>query len=410
MRVLPRIFLAILLLAGGWTVLHMTLLRPPPPPGVVVTHSPAWTGRYIGSPSFVIMPDGEYIASHDFFGPWSLEGEEAISRVYASKDKGATWECRSEIRGTFWSVIFLHRGALYILGVDHNGATMLPKSWTRWFRSVTDTKKPENHIVIRRSTDGGRTWTEPRDGKTGVLKTGNYGFAPTPVIEHAGRLWRAQGAVGMMSIPVDADLLDAESWRYADESAVVKARKKNWFNGEFEGWGEGGAVVDPHGQIVNIAKVRYLKPGDDHAALVHFDIEGRTGTFDDKKDFVKMPGARLKFSVRFDPVSKRYWAITNYLPERYLGSRSDLRRNVLALLSSPDLRDWHIERIVLEGADVLYNGFQYIEWDFEGDDIVGVCRTAWPDGMGGPVRQHDSNYLTFHRFKNFRTSDLKAAF
>ena len=39
-----------------------------------------------------------------------------------------------------------------------------------------------------------------------------------------------------------------------------------------------------------------------------------------------------------------------------------------------------------------------------GDDLIALSRTAWPDGLGGPVRQHDANYLTFHRFKNFRVA------
>ena len=38
------------------------------PPGVVIHNAPAITHEYVGSPSIVIMPDGTYIASHDYFG------------------------------------------------------------------------------------------------------------------------------------------------------------------------------------------------------------------------------------------------------------------------------------------------------------------------------------------------------
>lgn len=38
------------------------------PPGVVIHNAPAISHEYIGSPSIVIMPDGTYIASHDYFG------------------------------------------------------------------------------------------------------------------------------------------------------------------------------------------------------------------------------------------------------------------------------------------------------------------------------------------------------
>jgi len=399
-RVAFRILLAALLLGGGWLALRLTVWKFPPPPGVVITHSLAPTGRYIGSPSFLVLPDGEYLASHDFFGPGSGEQSSGITRIFSSKDRGKSWEFRSEVRGAFWSVLFAHRGAVYLLGVDRHSGSWIPKGIARCLHKARVVTKSENSIVIRRSDDGGRSWTEPLDENTGRLKTGHYGFAPTPVIEHAGRLWRAQGAVGMMSVPVDADLLKAASWRLADEQ---NPDKKPWFGGDFEGWGEGNAVVAPGGGIVNLAKVRYLKPGDDHAAIVSFDPDGKQASFDPARDFVKMPGARVKFTVRFDPVSGRYWALTNYLPPRYYGDRTDLRRNTVALVSSTDLREWRIDGIVLENPDTKYHGFQYLDWAIEGDDIIAACRTAWPDGLGGPVRQHDANYLTFQRLKNFRS-------
>ena len=47
-------------------------------------------------------------------------------------------------------------------------------------------------------------------------------------------------------------------------------------------------------------------------------------------------------------------------------------------------------------------GFQYVDWQFDGKDIVFVSRTAWRDKTGNPPRQHDANYMTFHRIRNFR--------
>ena len=41
------------------------------PPGVVIDYSPAKSRQYIGSPSLAVLPNGEYVASHDFFGPGS---------------------------------------------------------------------------------------------------------------------------------------------------------------------------------------------------------------------------------------------------------------------------------------------------------------------------------------------------
>ncbi|MFN7928414.1 MAG: sialidase family protein [Blastocatellia bacterium] len=107
-------------------------------PGVVIDYSPAASQQYIGSPSIAVLPNGEYVASHDFFGPGSTYSKMS---VFGSRDKGQTWEKRADLDGQWWSSLFVHKGALYLMG----------------------TTKEYGFTVIRRSTDGGRTWTEPRD-------------------------------------------------------------------------------------------------------------------------------------------------------------------------------------------------------------------------------------------------------
>lgn len=57
-------------------------------PGVVVAYSPASSGKYIGSPSLAILPNGDYVASHDYFGPESNEHVRATSKIYSSSNKG----------------------------------------------------------------------------------------------------------------------------------------------------------------------------------------------------------------------------------------------------------------------------------------------------------------------------------
>jgi hypothetical protein len=43
-----------------------------------------------------------------------------------------------------------------------------------------------------------------------------------------------------------------------------------------------------------------------------------------------------------------------------------------------------------------------VDWLFDGADIAAVCRTAYDDQTGGAANFHDANFLTFHRFANFR--------
>src|SRR5260221_12261516 len=60
----------------------------PKPPGVVIDHRAASTRQYVGSPSLAILADGDYVASHDWFGPGSTQNRTA---VFASRDHGQTW-------------------------------------------------------------------------------------------------------------------------------------------------------------------------------------------------------------------------------------------------------------------------------------------------------------------------------
>ena len=357
-------------------------------PGVVIDHSPQSSGKYIGSPSLAVLPDGAYVASHDLFGPKSGEHERAWSAVFRSRDRGRNWRKVSDIHGAFWSSLFVHRGALYLLGPDrHHG-----------------------NVLIRRSLDGGETWTSPTDAQTGLLRDdGEYHCAPMPVIEHNGRLWRgierrqppvAWGInyrAAMLSAPVVADLLQAASWTLSEPLPS----DRSWNGGDMGAWLEGNAVVAPDGGLVDILRVQTKSP-DEKAALVHLDPSGTSARFDPARDFVDFPGGAKKFAVRFDPQSKLYWSLATIVPARHRAENPGGIRNTLALTCSPDLRTWTVRCVLLYHPDVAKHGFQYVDWLFDGEDLIAACRTAYDDGLGGAHNNHDANFLTFHRFERFR--------
>jgi hypothetical protein len=58
--------------------------------------------------------------------------------------------------------------------------------------------------------------------------------------------------------------------------------------------------------------------------------------------------------------------------------------------------------VLLHHPDWEHHAFQYPDWTIEGEDLLVASRTAYDDGLGGAVRAHDANYLTFHRFSKFR--------
>ena len=63
-----------------------------------------------------------------------------------------------------------------------------------------------------------------------------------------------------------------------------------------------------------------------------------------------------------------------------------------------------MEAPLLYDADPHKHAWQYVDWQFEGDDVIFVSRTAFDDSLGGAHGAHDANYLTFHRIIDFRRS------
>ncbi|WP_367874482.1 exo-alpha-sialidase [Luteolibacter sp. Populi] len=353
-----------------------------PPPGVVIHHSPASQRLYIGSPSLCVLPDGSYLASHDLFGPASKEHDLARGRLYRSTDKGASWQHVRDFEGFFWTGLFTRGKSVYTLGTD----------------------KHHGRVIARRSDDGGTEWREA------VLAEGAWHTAPMPVIEHGGRIWRAiEDADGgtkwgeryrarMMSAPADADLLDPKSWTFSNPMA----RDATWLGGDFTAWLEGNAVVDPEGNMVDLLRVDQSHVPE-KAAIVRISEDGTSASFDPAKDFIEMPGGAKKFTIRKDPAGPGYWTLASIIPERHAGAgRPASIRNTLALVFSDDLRNWEIRSILLYHPDLAKHGFQYVDWQFDGSDLIAACRTAWDDDEGGARNHHDANFLTFHRWQNFR--------
>lgn len=354
------------------------------PPGVTVCHSPAISGQYIGSPSLARLPDGAYVATHDFFGPKSTWDQ---TDVYRSDDRGEMWRKISTIHGQWWSTIFVHGKSLYLIG----------------------TSKEHGLCVIRRSDDGGFTWTEPRDEKTGILRTGEFHTAPVPVVIHRGRIWRAIEDAGrgtnwperysamVISAPEDADLLDANSWI----STPPLYSSKSWLGGTCNGWLEGNFVVGPNDVLLNILRTDQSDTNE-YASCVHVSEDGTTLSFDPEKDFIRLPGGGKKFTIRFDPATSRYWSLVNNVAAEHREKWPPFIRNTLSLASSPDLKNWRLESAILHHPDIDFHGFQYVDWLFEGDDIIALSRTAWSSAGDKANNYHDANYMTFHRIRNFR--------
>lgn len=366
-------------------------------PGTVIFHIPAETRNYLGSPAIIIMPNGDYTVALDInsFSEERLEDESTL--IFKSSDKGLTWKKISELKTQHWASLFYYENELYIVG----------------------TKAKYNDLIVQKSSDGGKTWSNPKNQETGLIAKGNYHCAPVPVVVHNNRIWRGIEKVTsyenkgdklalVMSAPLGADLLKSSSWTLSNTIQY----QNDWLKGS-NGWMEGNMVVDPNGDIKNILRVQAQKDMGlfGIAAVVDVDSSGESISIDPENCFINLPGGTgKKFTVRYDSISSKYWSLTNWIPSEYRtfleNGRSGRIRNTLALVSSPDLKSWKIERIVLHHPDFEKHGFQYADWRIEENDIVAVVRTAFDDGLGGSYNYHNANFITFHKVPDFRSEEL----
>jgi hypothetical protein len=367
------------------------LVRPGVAQGTVINyiHPEDYTfnfsGRSPASPSIAKLPDGRWVASHDVF--WGAGGQN-LTFVFRSEDEGRTWSYLTALYPCFWGKLFVHRDTLYMLA----------------------TSTEYGDLLIGRSDNGGADWSAPTTLiGGGSREEGGPHKAPQPVIAHKGRLWSAveygswpvggYGA-GVVSAPENSDLLDSANW-----TATPFLRYDcNWpgtiDGGDRPGYLEGNAVVRPDGQLVNI--LRYSTRGGipDYGRAIMLNVNA-----DDPDaplafaQVIDFPGNMSKFTIRYDSVSHRYWALVNRV-----SSGNVRQRNILTLTSSADAIHWAIHRDILNYEDNGWPedntkvGFQYADWMIIGEDIAFVSRTA----IHGAYSYHNANHLTFHRIENFR--------
>ena len=395
MRFVVSLFLA-LLAAPAWAGGKLDDV-----PGTVVAYEKSpnpikWIlgkARYIGSPSLAVLPNGHYVATHDYFrrggggtGPKDSAGvRQGITMVYRSVDQGRTWSRVARVEPSFWATVFYHGNALYLFGYPAYGGTPL----------------------VRQSFDEGQTWTQPTDPMHGIVDPNRAGGAPNPPVVHASRLWIGAG-LHVFSAHVGADLLQASSWT---KSGTVPYDKQALPQGE--GWFEACVVASPRTGVVLMPKTKDVP----YTALLHYNDPAGRPTYDPALDIVPFAGGEKKFSVFHDPVTDQFYALTNpvlpphepnphwrpsfrqlFKPEQ----NRALIRNAAALYSSPDLRTWTLERVFLYDEDVCHVAFQYLAGQVEGNDLLVLSRTAWNVGLWRTPRGHDANLLTFHRIPNFR--------
>ena len=126
-----------------------------------------------------------------------------------------------------------------------------------------------------------------------------------------------------------------------------------------------------------------------------------------------MPGGQLKFCVIWDEVSQMFWATANLVVDSQ-GSfdwwAAGEKKGNVAYASGVGGNDWRF-LMLLYGVDGLNwfqagcvaqagkisQSFMYARPVIDGDDLAIIVRSS----VNAP-NQHDADYATFHRVRDFR--------
>jgi hypothetical protein len=343
---------------------------------------------YLGSPSITKDPvAGRLLVSHDFFGKSTMDYTE---QIFGSDDRGASWRLRSNVTGIYWASLFSHAGASYLIGSSSDDHTV-------------------SAAVITTSTDAGESWLVPV-----VLFPGNrswplqqYHCAPTPVLFASnGRVYRAfeteeKSAYGhytalVLSASADADLLQPSAWR---QSSILPFQREfvppSWGSSHFS-WQEGNAVEAPNGDIWNILRIDgQTNATHNKAAVTVLDTQSGALTF---KQMIDFPATSSKFSIRRDAASKLYYTLSTNVTAANLAIGCVGARNNLVFATSSDLIEWRVcAQLLYDDTGFTpqdscrYTGFHYVDWIFDGADILYVPRT----GYRGADSFHNANRVTY---------------
>ncbi|MBQ3080213.1 MAG: hypothetical protein IJC48_09500 [Clostridia bacterium] len=341
----------------------------------------SFSGRYLCSPSLVRHPDGYLLASMDLF---ASEHPQNLTLIFRSDDDGETCRYVSELMPCFWGKLFIHQNELYMLSCSTEYGDLL----------------------IGKSVDGGKTFSPPITllrGSNG--KRGNDGVHKNPqnIVRHNGRIYNTLEwgtwankefchAAMVMSIDENADLLNPENWHFTEPVKFAR------FAPELSDMPlctmtiEGTIVNAPDGKLLNI--MRFGKYGQ--ALAYEIDLSDPDAPLSYSR-LIPFPGNFSKFMIKYDEESGFYYSIATiaYDPNNHSA------RNLLSLVRSKDLINWEtaVDLMDFRDQDPGKIGFQYVDFEIEGDDILYLCRTA----MNQAHNFHDANYSTFHRIRNFRS-------
>lgn len=373
----------------------------------VVFHNPD-PEYYVEGPGLVRLDDGAFVA----FVPvvpreqWSKERRvgHSITHILRSGDGGKSWQPLADL--PYYSAApWTHRGALYL------------------FANKPGAKSRNDDLLLLRSGDGGKTWSEPVtlfpghfwNCRTGMAVRDNHLYWAVDDLS-LGAKRGPRAVVGDLS----ADLMTPASWRMSEPvpfPGVPDALTNPKF-AELPSQYLEPNVLNVRGQLRVLATVKPKRQSTAGLCAV-LDLHDDGGKPELKfTQFHPMPGGQLKFCVQWDKASQMFWATANLVVDsqgafdwwaesekrgniRYASGLGGNDRRFLMLLYGVDGLNW-LQAGCVAQAGKISQSFMYARPVIDGDDLAIIARPS----VNAP-NQHDADYATFHRVRDFRNLALK---
>ncbi len=295
--------------------------------------------------------------------------------VKKSTDGGKTWVDVCKISGMTYGQLISVEDTIYVMGQNMKNIACIAK--------LNAEKSSGYEIAFIHSN---------------VSTTGG---GPGTVVVKDGKLYRPYNA-SVYYADVNSDLMKSESWTLSESARTYF--NNDWVirvNGEVPSdWSimEPNMVIGPQGQLYYMARIDGI--GRNIAVMLELKEDG-SFEYVGNNGIINIQTTWNRFCVRYDEVSQKYITLTCV----YTANEHDRARRTLAIQVSDDMINWQVVDYVLVDREMVnptyatwFHGFQYVDFDIEGNDIIMAVR----ESVGDANCYHDGTYITFYRMENFR--------